>query len=68
MIITQELKNMANKFLKEAFLTSLSILVNPVISELIESCTNLEETMIMLKIHDAIAQVAIRAFEIAYLK
>ena len=65
MIITQELKNMANKFLKEAFLTSLSILVNPVISELIESCTNLEETMIMLKIHDAIAQVAIRAFEIA---
>lgn len=65
MIITQELKNIANKFLKESFLTSLSILVNPIISELIESCTNLEETMIMLKMHDTLKQVAIKAFEIA---
>lgn len=65
MIITQELINVANKILKDAFLTSLNALINPVINELFNNCTNLEETMTMIKMHDVLMNVAIKAFEIA---
>lgn len=65
MIITQELINVSKKIIKEAFGKVLNRLISPVIWDLLNSFSNLEEAMSIIRLNSCLQDIAIKALEIA---
>lgn len=65
MIITQELENVANKFLKDAFARAIEGIIAPNIWKLLNGFSNAEEAIAIVNLNNGLREVAIKALKIA---